>query len=63
MGDVCEAIAQARPEKQARLLEGLGIQSVLITDGIKPINLFGAANGLINPITAQQVNQLPQNEQ
>jgi len=52
--DTLRAIAQAGPEMQARLLEGLGIQSVLITDGKSPINLFGAANGLIGPMTPGQ---------
>lgn len=47
--ETIKAIAQAGPEMQARLLEGLGIQSVLITDGRNPINLFGTANGLISP--------------
>ena len=47
--DTIRAIAQAGPELQARLLEGLGIQSVLITDGRTPINLFGTANGMISP--------------
>lgn len=46
--DTIRAIAQAGPEMQARLLEGLGIESVLITDGKSPINLFGTAKGLIN---------------
>lgn len=46
--ETIKAIAQAGPEMQARLLQGLGIQSVLITDGKSPINLFGAANGMIN---------------
>merc|ERR1712232_1217667 len=44
------AIAQAGPEMQAKLLEGLGIKSLLITDGNSPINLFNTANGLVtNP--------------
>jgi len=47
--ETIRAITQAGPEMQARLLEGLGLQSVLITDGKSPINLFGTANGLINP--------------
>lgn len=50
--ETLKAIAQAGPEMQARLLEGLGIQSVLITDGRNPINLFGTANGLISPLTS-----------
>lgn len=38
--ETIKAIAQAGPEMQARLLSGLGIQSVLITDGKNPTNLF-----------------------
>jgi major vault protein len=41
------AIARAGPEMQAKLLQGLGLQSTLITDGSSPINLFQTANGLI----------------
>ncbi|XP_048373179.1 major vault protein [Sphaerodactylus townsendi] len=40
-------IAVAGPEMQAKLLQGLGIQSTLITDGTSPINLFTAAGGLL----------------
>jgi len=50
--DTLRAMAQAGPEMQARLLEALGIQSVLITDGKNPINLFGTASGLISPINS-----------
>jgi major vault protein len=50
--ETIKAIAQAGPEMQARLLEALGLQSVLITDGRNPINLFGTANGLISPLTS-----------
>jgi len=45
--DTIAAIAQAGPEMQAKLLEGLGIKSLLITDGNSPINLFNTANGLV----------------
>lgn len=45
--DTIEAIACAGPEMQARLLEGLGLQGFLVTDGNSPINLFNTANGLI----------------
>lgn len=41
------AIARCGPEMQAKLLEGLGLQSVLITDGSSPINLFDTAQGMI----------------
>ena len=47
--DTLKAIAQAGPEMQAKLLESLGIQSVLITDGHSPVNLFNTAQGLIAP--------------
>jgi len=50
--DTLRAMAQAGPEMQARLLEALGIQSVLITDGKNPINLFGTASGLVSPINS-----------
>lgn len=49
--ETIRAIAVAGPELQAKLLQGLGLQSVLITDGNAPINLFGTASGLIGPLT------------
>lgn len=51
--ETIKSIAQAGPEMQVRLLEALGIQSVLITDGKNPINLFGTANGLISSMGSQ----------
>jgi len=51
-----QSIAQAGPEMQAKLLAGLGIKSLLITDGNSPVNLFNTANGLVTP----QQDQLPQ---
>jgi major vault protein len=45
--DTIKSIAQAGPEMQAKLLSGLGIKSLLITDGNSPINLFNTANGLV----------------
>jgi len=47
--DTIEAIARAGPEMQARLLEGLGLQGFLVTDGTSPINLFNTASGLVQP--------------
>jgi len=47
--DTIEAIASAGPALQAKLLQGLGLQSFLITDGNNPINLFQTASGLISP--------------
>jgi len=45
--DTIKSIAQAGPEMQAKLLQGLGLQGFLVTDGNSPINLFNTANGLI----------------
>jgi len=45
--DTLQAIAQAGPELQAKLLSGLGIKSTLIVDGKNPLNLFSTAKGLI----------------
>jgi len=50
--DTIEAIARAGPEMQAKLLEGLGLQGFLVTDGSSPINLFNTASGLISNATA-----------
>jgi major vault protein len=48
--NVIAEIARAGPEMQAKLLGGLGVKSLLITDGNSPINLFNAASGLVaNP--------------
>merc|ERR1712226_559862 len=47
--DTIRSIAQAGPEMQAKLLSGLGVKSLLITDGNNPINLFNTANGLVGP--------------
>jgi major vault protein len=47
------AMASAGPEMQAKLLEGLGLQGYIMTDGNNPINLFNTASGLVggvNPV-------------
>lgn len=46
------AMAQAGPEMQVKMLQGLGLQSTLITDGKSPINLFNTASGLIGGASA-----------
>lgn len=43
-----KSMAEAGPAMQARLLQGLGLKSFLITDGNNPINLFNTASGLIS---------------
>ncbi|XP_013774778.1 major vault protein-like isoform X1 [Limulus polyphemus] len=45
--ETIRSIAQAGPELEVKLLQGLGIQSALITDGVTPLNLFSTAKGLI----------------
>jgi len=48
--DVLAEIAQSGPKAQAELLEGLGLSTVLMTDGSTPISLVDAAKGLVaNP--------------
>lgn len=45
--DTIATIAQAGPEMQAKLLDGLGLQGFLVTDGKNPINLFQTAAGMV----------------
>jgi major vault protein len=49
--DTIEAMAKAGPAMQAKLLQGLGLQGFLITDGNNPINLFNTANNLVGNVT------------
>ena len=54
--DTIEAMAKAGPAMQAKLLQGLGLQGFLITDGNNPINLFNTANNLVgNVVPGSQV--------
>jgi len=46
--ETIKSIAEAGPAMQAKLLQGLGLKSFLITDGNSPINLFNTAQGLID---------------
>jgi len=41
------SLARAGPDSQAKILGGLGVKSLLITDGKNPINLFNTAQGMI----------------
>merc|ERR1711871_1315401 len=51
------AIARAGPEMQAKLLQGLGVSSMLITDGNSPINLLNTAEGLVSSATGSTNHQ------
>lgn len=50
-------MATAGPELQLKMLQALGLQSTLITDGSNPINLFNTANGLIGALAPQKKNR------
>mgnify|MGYP006897436780 CR=1 FL=1 len=41
------ALSRAGPAHEAALLKGLGLNSVLITDGNTPLNLLSTAQGLV----------------
>merc|ERR1712137_530981 len=45
--ETIKQIARAGPEMQAKLLGGLGLKGIMITDGNSPINMFNTAKGLI----------------
>jgi major vault protein len=47
-------MATAGPELQLKMLQALGLQSTLITDGSNPINLFNTANGLIGALSPKK---------
>jgi len=50
-------MATAGPELQLKMLQALGLQSTLITDGNNPINLFNTANGLIGAMTGNNKSE------
>ncbi|GIY56201.1 major vault protein [Caerostris darwini] len=45
--ETIQTVASAGQDFQVKLLQGLGIQSALITDGNTPINLFSTAQGFL----------------
>jgi len=48
--DTLVEMAKAGPESQSKILKGLGIKSMIVTDGKNPINLFNTANGLLGAL-------------
>lgn len=50
---------QHRSHPQVKLLQGLGLQSTLITDGSSPLNLFTTARGLLG-LAAPPESSAPQ---
>lgn len=55
--DTIEEMAKAGPEMQTKLLQGLGLQGFLITDGNNPINLFNTANNLIGNVSGPKIEE------
>eukprot|EP00300_Choanocystis_sp_HF-7_P007154 c15120_g1_i2.p1 GENE.c15120_g1_i2~~c15120_g1_i2.p1 ORF type:complete len:874 (+),score=214.08 c15120_g1_i2:37-2622(+) len=53
--DTIAAMARAGPETQSKLLQGLGIKSMLVTDGNSPVNLFSLSNGILGGLPAKAV--------
>jgi len=49
--DTLKRMAQAGPETQQKLLKGLGVKQLLITDGVTPLNLY---NSSPQPLLGQQ---------
>lgn len=45
--DTIQSIAQAGPEMQSKMLQSLGLQGFMITDGTNPINLFNTATSML----------------
>ena len=53
-----QAIATAGPDTQVKLLQSLGLQSMLVTDGHSPINLMGFGQGLLGGLTGGQTKKI-----
>ena len=49
--------ASIKPELQLKMLQALGLQSTLITDGSNPINLFNTANGLVGALAPKKAKK------
>ena len=47
--ETLRSLASGPQDHQVRMLQALGLQSTLITDGRSPINLFNTAQGLLGP--------------
>jgi len=53
-----QAIATSGPDTQVKLLQSLGLQSMLVTDGHSPINLMGFGQGLLGGLTGGQTKKI-----
>ncbi|CAF3898323.1 unnamed protein product [Rotaria magnacalcarata] len=52
-----QAIATSSADTQVKLLQALGLQSMLVTDGHTPINLMGFGQGLLGDITSSPIKK------
>ncbi|CAF4156287.1 unnamed protein product, partial [Adineta steineri] len=52
-----QAIATSSADTQVKLLQGLGLQSMLVTDGHTPINLMGFGQGLLGDLTSNPIKK------
>ncbi|CAF1087677.1 unnamed protein product [Rotaria sp. Silwood1] len=50
-----QSIATSGPDTQVKLLQALGLQSMLVTDGNTPINLMGFGQGLLGGLTSTAI--------
>jgi major vault protein len=48
-----QAIATSRPDTKVKLLQALGLQSMLVADGHTPINLIRFGQGLLGGLTGK----------
>ncbi|CAF0991889.1 unnamed protein product [Adineta ricciae] len=55
--DTIQSIATSGPDTQVKLLQALGLQSMLVTDGHTPINLMGFGQGLLGGLTGNTKNK------
>ncbi|XP_076340752.1 major vault protein-like isoform X1 [Tachypleus tridentatus] len=61
--ETIRSIALAGPELQVKLLQGLGIKSTLITDGMTPLNLFSTAKGLLGITSPKSLEESSKGEE
>lgn len=55
--ETLRALASGPQDHQVRMLQSLGLQSTLITDGRSPINLFNTAHGLLGSMEVRKDSQ------
>ncbi len=56
-----QSIATSGPDTQVKLLQALGLQSMLVTDGHTPINLMGFGQGLLGGLNGKQKQKISNN--